>query len=84
MLSEQTGHKIDLLSDGTMKVHRMTYISKDGVQVAEVYGEYSDYKPGQFDDPKAAVPDATIKVIAEAIWTPKIKAFYAEKLAVKP
>jgi hypothetical protein len=49
MLTEQTGYKLDVLPDGRMKVHKMVYVMKDGVKVSEVYGEYTDYEPGQFD-----------------------------------
>lgn len=81
MLTEQTGYKLDVLPDGRMKVHRMTYVMKDGVQIADVYGEYSDYVPGQFDAPGAVLPDATIKAVADAVWTPAVKTAYAAKIA---
>ncbi|MFA5377564.1 MAG: hypothetical protein WC455_17565 [Dehalococcoidia bacterium] len=79
MLTEQTGYKLDVLPDGRMKVHKITHIFKDGKQIAEVFGEYGDYVPGQFDDPKA-MADAPIKAMAAAIWTPEVKAAYAAKM----
>lgn len=83
MLTEQQGYKVDVLPDGRMKVHKMTYIMKDGIQVAEVYGAYSDYVPGQFDAPGAVFPDAPVKAMADAVWTPAVKTAYAQKIAAQ-
>ena len=80
MLTERTGYKLDILPDGKILVHTMTYVSRDGVEIAQVYGAHRILEPGELDAAKVVMPDAPIKAIAEAVWTPEVKVAYAAKV----
>jgi hypothetical protein len=84
MLTEQTGYKLDILPDGKILVHTITHVSRDGVEIAQVYGEYHILEPGELDQVKAVLLSAPIKAIAEAVWTPEVKAAYIGSPVAKP
>jgi len=70
MLTEQTGYKVDVMPDGRMKVHEMTYFFEDGIEVSQSHGAYAELTgtdiPAQIAEAFLALPDQAAAAVEAA------------------